>query len=271
MRPRARSHALLWVAAALVMAVAASTLVETQRGRRGRGRGRQQGPAPSAARNVPYDGIFTFIRLEYPTGSFGGGGFGRGGGAPWAHDYPRAERNLVSILEEITLLRAYRGGSNILSLGDDEVFKYPLAYMSEPGFWTQTDEEAAKARSYLLKGGFLIFDDFRGSHWYNFEEQLLRVLPEAQLVELDVSHPIFHSFFEIETLDFVQFYGRGGRPTFYGVYEDNDQSKRLLLIANYNNDIGEYWEYSDSGFTPIELSNEAYKLGVNYIVYALTH
>ena len=97
------------------------------------------------------------------------------------------------------------------------------------------------------------------------------LLPEGRLVELDVSHPIFHAFFEIETLDFVPFYGRGVRPSFHGVFEDNDPSKQLLLIANYNNDIGEYWEYSDTGFTPIELSNEAYKLGVNYVIYSMTH
>ena len=104
-------------------------------------------------------------------------------------------------------------------------------------------------RHYVEKGGFLIFDDFRGGHWYNFEAQMSLLLPEGRLVQLDISHPIFHAFFEIETLDFVPFYGRGGLPTFHGVFEDNDPSRRLLLIANYNNDIGEYWEYSDTGFT----------------------
>ena len=98
-----------------------------------------------------------------------------------------------------------------------------------------------------------------------------RVLPEVRIVELDITHPIFHAFFDVATLDFVQFYGRGEKPYFMAAYEDNDPSKRLLFIANYNNDVGEYWEFSDTGWTPIDLSNEAYKLGVNYIVYALTH
>ncbi len=262
-----------WLAGTIVfvtIGVAASVVVETQRFGRGRGRG---GPrvVASSDNNIEYDGNFTFVRLRYRMGFDGFGGGRRGRDAPWAHDYPRAERNLAKILDEITLLVPYLGGSNIISLGDDELFKYPLSYMSEPGFWTMNDEEAEKIRAYLFKGGFMIFDDFRGNHWYNFEEQLMRVLPDAQLVQLDITHPIFHSFFEIETLDFVQFYSRSGPPAFYGVFEDNDPDKRLLLIANYNNDIGEYWEYSDSGFTPIELSNEAYKLGVNYIVYAMTH
>ena len=266
---RAARRLVTGLSLALIFCLAATTVVETQRGRGG-GR-RRRAPTPTKDANVPYNGTFTFIRLQYPMGGLDGGfGFGRGGDEPWSHDYPRAERNLGKILDELTLIHPYLGGSNILGLDDPELFLYPLAYMSEPGFWTQTDEDAAKLRAYLHKGGFLIFDDFRDNHWYNFEEQLLRVLPDARLVELDVSHPIFHSFFEIESLDFVQFYG-GGRPVFYGVFEDNDPSKRLILIANYNNDIGEYWEFSDSGFTPIELSNEAYKLGVNYVVYALTH
>ncbi len=226
------------------------------------------------AANVPYDGRFTFVRLRYPMGSMEGGFefWGRRRrDPPWAHDYPRAERNLVRILDEITTLRPFLDGSSILSLDDPELYKYPIAYMSEPGYWTLTDEEAVGLRGYLLKGGFLIFDDFRGRHWINFEAQMRRVLPDHRLIELDVSHPVFHAFFEIETLDFVQFYDRGLRPVFYGIFEDNDPGKRLLLVANYNNDIGEYWEYSDTGFVPIDLSNEAYKLGVNYIVYGMTH
>ena len=179
----------------------------------------------------------------------------------------------MKILDEFTGLTPFMGssGGNILTLGDPELLKYPFAYMSEPGFWTMTEQEMLTLRHYVEKGGFLVFDDFRGGHWYNFEAQMNLLLPEGRLVELDVSHPIFHSFFEIETLDFVPFYGRGGLPSFHAVFEDNDPSKRLLLIANYNNDIGEYWEYSDTGFTPIELSNEAYKLGVNYAIYSMTH
>ncbi len=125
-------------------------------------------------------------------------------------------------------------------------------------------------RNYLQKGGFVIFDDFRGRDWENFDQQMRRVLPEGRFVELDAKNPIFHSFFEINSLEFVQMYDRG-KASFLGIFEDNDPGKRLLLIANYNNDIGEYWEFSDEGYVPIDLSNEAYKFGVNYVVYALTH
>jgi hypothetical protein len=223
-----------------------------------------------------------FARLRYvqgvPASELGGGRFGRRGGGrgqgpPWSHDYPRAERNFMKILDEITTIAPYTGpiGGAILDIGSPEIMKFPVAYMAEAGYWTQTDEEAANLRAYLTKGGFMIFDDFRGGDWSNFEAQMKRVLPDVRMVELDISHPIFHSFFDVATLDFVQFYGRSEKALFIGAYEDNDPSKRLLFIANYNNDVGEYWEFSDTGWTPIDLSNEAYKLGVNYIVYALTH
>jgi hypothetical protein len=231
---------------------------------------------------LAYDGRFTFARLRYtqgvPASELGGGrfgrrGFGRGQGPPWSHDYPRAERNFMKILDEITTIAPYTGpiGGVILDIGSPELMKFPVAYMAEAGHWSQTDEEAANLRAYVAKGGFIIFDDFRAGDWANFEAQMKRVLPEVRMVELDITHPVFHAFFDVATLDFVQFYGRNEKPHFIGAYEDNDPSKRLLFIANYNNDIGEYWEFSDTGWTPIDLSNEAYKLGVNYIVYALTH
>jgi hypothetical protein len=240
-------------------------------------RGRMRGPAANLnAGQVRYDGHFVFARLRYTVGGYGGGGFGRRGGGgrepPWSHDYPRAEHNFMKILKEITTIEPYMGpeGGTIVDIGSPELFKFPLAYMSEAGYWTQTDEEAANLRAYLLKGGFLVFDDFRDRDWVNFEMQMKRVLPEGRFVELDVSNPIFHSFFDIASLEFHQFYDRD-QPLFYGIFENNDPTKRLLLIANYNNDIGEYWEYSDTGWTPIDLSNEAYKFGVNYVVYGMTH
>jgi hypothetical protein len=226
---------------------------------------RRAAPAYDDAR-VVYDGRFAFVRLRYGGSD---GGFWRE--PPWAHDYPRAERHFMRILEELTLLKPHRDASNILTLDDPELGKYPIAYMSEPGFWSMSEKETFGLRHYLEKGGFVIFDDFRGPHWENFEAQMRLVQPEGRLVELDATHPIFHSFFEINSLDFVQFYDRSYRPTFYGMFENNDPKKRLILVANYNNDIGEYWEFSDTGYVPIELSNEAYKLGVNYVMYAMTH
>lgn len=220
-----------------------------------------------------YDARFTFARLRYSTSAdpdfgMGGGRFNRE--PPWQHDYPAAERNLMHILAEVTTVEPFKDGGRILDIGDPELFKYPIAYMAEAGFWTMNDKEAGNLSEYMQKGGFLIFDDFGGSHWSNFALQMTRVVPRGRWIQLDASHPIFHSFFEITSLDDVLPTYRG-QPVFFGLFEDNDPSKRMLAIANYNNDIGENWEYSETGLLPVETSNEAYKFGVNYMIYALTH
>ena len=217
-----------------------------------------------AAERVPYDARFAFARLRHTVGP---GAYSRGE-PPWAHDYPRAERNFARILEAVTLIRPHLNESNIFAMDDPELFNFPIAYMSEPGFWQMTDDELDGLRNYIAKGGFVIFDDFRGEHWYNFEDQVRRVIQGARLVPLDTSHPIFHSFFDIRTSETVGYYGPA---SFHGVFENNDPSKRLLLVANYNHDLGELWEFSDTGFVPVDLSNDAYKYGINYIVYAMTH
>jgi hypothetical protein len=238
-----------------------------------RRRGWRRGPAPEPeVRNLPYDGRFTFARLKFTTGP---GGYYYMGLPAWAHGYPRAEDNLSRILGEISLLDPHVDGSNVLALDDPDLCKYPVAYMTEAGYWTMTDKEAAAFRAWLLKGGFVIFDDFRDEFgaggWFNFETQMNRVLPGVRFFDLDASHPIFHAFFEIDSLDIVpQYYDRGA-PVFKAVYEDNDPSKRLMAVVNFNTDISNFWEFSALGYRPVEESNEAYKLGVNYVIYGMTH
>ena len=213
-----------------------------------------------------YDGRFTFVRLRWASA----GGRWRGNSNAWNHDYPRAEQNLMTILKDLTLIDANTDGSLILTLDDPRLFKYPIAYMWEPGFWTMSDVEAARFREYLLKGGFAIFDDFERDQWNNFEAQMRRVLPEARWVKLDRSHPIFDAFFRMKTIEFPHpMYGF--KPTYYGIYEDNNPARRLMVIANHDNDVAEYWEWSGQGLFPVDSSNEAYKLGVNYMLYGLTH
>jgi hypothetical protein len=226
--------------------------------------------------NTPYDGRFVFVRLRYSTGF---GGFRSRQGPAWSHDYPRGEVHFTKILNEITYARPRLDGSNILSLDDPELFNYPIAYMAEPGFWTMTDKEAESFRAYLKKGGFVIFDDFREAegHWVNLQEQFRRVMPDARWIEIDDgSHPVWHSFFEIpDPLALVSHPTYAGfgpmKLTYWGIFEDNDPKKRLLAIANVNGDLSEYWEYSDTGFAPVDLNNEAYKYGINYVIYGLTH
>ena len=113
--------------------------------------------------------------------------------------------------------------------------------------------------------------DSDGASWLTFLGHMKRIMPEANFVDLPPSHPVFHTFFEIKSLeDFPQAY-IAGRPIFRGLFEDNDPAKRLMMVVNYNTDISQYWEWSGRGLRPFDETNEAYKLGVNYIVYGLTH
>lgn len=223
---------------------------------------------------TPYNGKYVFARLRYQ-GNDGLSGFrrGRGGNGPgWRHDYPTAEHNLMNIIKFISVLEPGSEAGNIIDVGDPELHKYPVAYMSEPGYWTMNEQEVENLRNYLLKGGFLIFDDFPRWAWENFYGQMQLVLPELRPVVLDASHPIFHSFFEIESLNNLYGSYLSSTPTFLGYFEDNDPQKQMLAIVNFENDLGENWEAETTGFSVIpEAANESFKFGINYIMYALSH
>jgi hypothetical protein len=212
--------------------------------------------------------LFQFARIRY-NGYVDFLGMGSWGPPPWAHDYPRAEKNFLKILLEVTSIQTTPNSYLVLDMDDPLIMNYPILYVSEPGYWNITDEEAANLRAYLSRGGFVIFDDFRGiQEWENLTAAMKKVLPERNFQELTLEDPIFHCFYDIETLDMVPPYAVPGKPQFFGMF---DEQKRLLAIANYNNDIGDYWEWADESFTPVNLSNEAFKFGVNYIIYGLTH
>lgn len=234
---------------------------------------------PDFAGNEPYDGRYTFARIKYRGFKHFSGPEGPG----WAHDYPYGETNFVRILRDISSVRPFiqdgaMAGSVLIALDDPLLFKYPVSYMSEPGGWDPTDKEITYMSAYFRKGGFMIFDDFREG-WrgdYDFthlQQQMSRVLPGAKWVQLTGKEPIFDSFFKIDlnaAVNTVSAYGTNP-PTYWGIYEGNDPKKRLIIIANVDNDIGDSWQWSASGFAPVASTNEIYKLGVNYVIYALTH
>ena len=245
----------------------------------------RRGPS-EALPNAAYDGRFTFARIRYDQA--GDGGFGFRQDIKWAHDYPRGERHLTRIVTELSSIRARTQTSNVLALDDPELFKYPVAYLCEAGYWQPSEEEVAGLRNYLLKGGFIIFDDFSRNDWLNFEAQMRRVLPALRpmrlttqdrifdafyrMEQLDYRHPIFNTFFHIKTLDGMTHPATpAAKAVYLGIYEDNDPSKRLQVIINFNNDIGDYMEWSGEGWYPVNLSNDAYKFATNYVVYGLTH
>jgi hypothetical protein len=262
-----------WLQPALMIALLAgltSTLAAQYGGRY------RSAPVDAPIDKAPaYDGRFVFARLKFTTGP---GGYYYGGLPAWAHGYipiregSRAETSFIKILNAVTNMNPHVDGTRVVDVSDPELFEYPIVYATEPGYMQLSDRDVVALREYLEKGGFVIFDDFRDPYfWQVFSESMRRMFPNEQLVPVTLDHPIFHSFFDIATLDFKQAYDRGGPAQFWGLYPNNDHSRPLRLIANFNNDVSQYWEWSDTGFAPIDLSNEAYKLGVNYYIYAMTH
>ena len=216
---------------------------------------------------IPYDGRFTLVRLRWAAGR----PWARdrvGTEDAWSRDYPLAEQNLSAIIRALTYLDVHDDGNEILTLDDPDLFKYPIAIMWAPGSWTLTGREAESFRAYLLKGGFAIFEGVDPSSGRaNFEAQLQRVLPDGRLLRVDSTHQVFKTFFAVKDTD------RGGvsrtRPNCYGIFEDNDPSKRLMVVANYDHDVRV--PRLDQAPLPFDLLKEGDKLGVNYMIYGLSH
>jgi hypothetical protein len=196
---------------------------------------------------------------------------------PWHHDYPFADELFVSLLHEFTGIRVKP--YQIVYLNSPELFKYPFVYLSEPGFLTLNEMEVKNLGEYIRRGGFIMADDFRTAAYLGGPEELevLRrylklAVPERELVRLDISHPIFHTYYDIQSLDMNPPYPiLGDKPQFWGM---SDEQGRLQLIANYNNDIGDFWKYLDNpalGSASLKDTTLSIRLGMNYVVYAMTH
>jgi len=228
--------------------------------------------------DVNLSGRFTFVRVRFNMGLDAASYYRYsdvlGDGGPfWSHDYPDAGRHLMKIMAELSTIDVNLDiNEPIVSFDDPAIFKFPFAYICEVGFMDLNEKEIAGMREYLLRGGFLLVDDFRGPQdFYNLREHLKLAFPEYEMKRLDVSHPIFNCFFSIKTLDLNPMYGNRSyslTPEFWGL-EDN--TGRLMMAIDYNYDVSDWWQFSDNPFQPIEETNEAYKFGVNYIIYAMTH
>lgn len=177
----------------------------------------------------------------------------------------------MTMMDEVTALKPHMRGSNIHTLDDPELLKYPIAYLSEPGGWYPSEEEAAGLRTYLAKGGMLIVDDFMLNDWQVFDRAIHQALPDARIERLTVRHPIYDAFFRVDSLALHHPQATDLDAEFLGIYEDNDPSKRLMVVINYNTDIGDFMEWSDQDFWPVNTTNDAYKLAINYLIYGLTH
>jgi hypothetical protein len=214
---------------------------------------------------------YTFARLVYS----GGRGWRYDS---WTTDAPKADVTFVAGVKRLTNLDV-RETPFYIPLTSPEIFKYPFLYAVEVGYLHLSDEEAKVLREYLLRGGFLVVDDFHGTYeWANFEEQIRKVLPEYKIEDLNLSHPVFRCFFDIDELFQIPgiqylYSGRhhekdGFVAHFRGI---SDESGRLMVMINFNSDIGDAWEWADYPPYPEKWSSAAYRLGINYIIYSMTH
>lgn len=197
------------------------------------------------------------------------GNNGNIGGYGWAHNYPSSDQNLNQYVEEATGIDLSRMSYRIVELGQDDVFDYPFAYISEPGEMALTASEVRNLREFVNRGGFVLMDDFDGP-WQlaNMRQEVRRALPEYEWVALEIEHPIFRTHFELEDLHGMDPYVPGGYVTYFALQNDAGD---IVMIAGHNNDLANFWDWFDEPGTPLRPAADAFRLGVNYMVYALTH
>ncbi|MBI2818173.1 MAG: DUF4159 domain-containing protein [Acidobacteria bacterium] len=219
-------------------------------------------------RQPPTSTEFVIARIQFTSHGPGRGRFGDHRVEGWAHDYPSAEENILQVAREATGINLNKDSYVIVRLDSDELFRYPFALMSEVGEMTLTPKEAVHLREYLNRGGFIIVDDFDGDSLEWFANQMKMVFPDRTFVELTLDHPIFHTLYDIKTLNIEPPYPQRGDPKFYGYL---DEHGRVSIILNHNNDIGDFWEWIDEPRYPLPPSTEGLRLGLDYILYSLTH
>jgi len=222
------------------------------------------------------DSEFYFARMAFGAD---GGAYGTGRWEPWLRDWPEADYHFTQGLGRLTRIQTTDDNRHV-RLDDDVMFDYPILYAVKVGFLRLTDGEAAHLREFLLRGGFLIVDDFHGpSEWSEFAASMARVFPAKPIVDIESADEIFHVLYDLDQR--VQIPGRqavargitwehpqGKTPYWRGIYDDDG---RLLVAINFNMDLGDAWEHADDAYYPEPLTALAYRFGINYVIYAMTH
>jgi hypothetical protein len=219
-------------------------------------------------------------REEYKCPEFGGGNFFPPQGWGWGIDYPGGDCKFMGGIHRLTGMRVHTN-PNVVGVMDPKLFNFPFIYIVEPGGMYFSDQDAQRLREYFDRGGFLYADDFWGMRErQNFELQMKKVFPDRPIERVPMTHEIFHTFFDIGEL--IQIPGQGagcyGGPTWEvnderdpRVYGISDENGRLMVVATYNSDYGDAWEYMDLKCYPEVYSSQAYRVGLNIMIYAMTH
>jgi hypothetical protein len=239
---------------------------------RRRSRGSSSAPGWEVSKELPED-VFTFARLRYSSWRSAGN---------WRIDWPDADYNLSYRLQQLTSLKVQPEGKTI-DITDENLRDYPFVYIVEPGSLDLSDAEAASLRKYLLGGGFLMVDDFWGeAEWGNFYHEIRQVFPEREPVELDISHPIFHTVFDLKEKPQMPSIGVWSSTGLTYEREDAkqvhyraifDDKGRMMVLACHNTDLGDGWEREGEDPRYFRQFSEkmAYPMAINIIFYVMTH
>jgi hypothetical protein len=235
------------------------------------GFGNGEGPANEKAE-------FYWSRLSYNTSMSDYGGYGYWGRYTWSRDYPKADRQFLIAMHRLTRIEG-RSYEQVVNLDSDEIFNYPWVYAVQVQTWSFTDAQAKRLREYLLKGGFLMVDDFHGTaDWENFMNGMRQVLPDRPVEDLASGDEIFHVLYDID--DKMQIpgeqYVRTGRtyekdgyvPKWRAIRDDKG---RIMVAICHNMHLGDAWEWADDPDYPEPFASMAFRIGLNYIIYGMTH
>ena len=230
-------------------------------------------PAPEP-KGGPPEAEFHMARLAYYSRGCAGS---RGWCNPfWAIDYPYAEAHFLPAVERMTRIEV-ASDSRHLTLDDDNIFDYPWLFLQQPGQggWLPQGEELARIREYLERGGFLVVDDFHGEYeWQAFREAMNAVLPGRPIVDIPDDDMLHHILFDLDKRTQIPgerhlgWQRMQGPPHWRGIYDDQG---RLMVAMNHNIDMGDAWEHADDAHYPAPMTATAYRFGVNYVIYAMTH
>jgi len=222
---------------------------------------------------------YSWSRLRYSMDSSSGRGFGRF--ASWSRDYPKADRQFLIALKRLTRINA-RPVEQVVDLdsdGPNAIENFPWVYAVQVQTWTFTDPEAKRLREYLLKGGFIMVDDFHGAtDWEHFMNGMLMVFPDRPIEDLNDKDEIFHVLYDLTERFQVpgeQYVGTGRTYEKDGYIPEwraiKDDRGRVMVAICHNMHLGDAWEWADDPRYPEKFASLAFRLGIDYVMYGMTH
>jgi hypothetical protein len=187
----------------------------------------------------------------------------------WCHNYPQSDEHFNEFLRNATGIDIEIPSYRIVELGSDEVFDYPFAYVSEPGEMALTEQEVVNLREFVNRGGFILMDDFDGVWQFEtMRSQVERAFPDKYFGPLPLAHGSYRALFDLPDLERMARHVPGDEIVYYGLFDDDDY---LVIAAGHNNDLANFWDWYGDPYYPLDAAADAFRLGINFVIWAMTH